>query len=78
MILFLDDWKKYPTARPHLETTNTSYIELASLYRDMGVKNHFFHLALVDQDLKYVDPHSTDITPELTEKPVEKQSVSSL
>ncbi len=76
MILFLDDWKKYPTARPHLETTNTSYIELASLYRDMGVKNHFFHLALVDQDLKYVDPHSTDITPELALKIIRECTIN--
>lgn len=62
MILFLEDWKKYPTATLHMETKNTSFIRLASLYKKMGIKNHAFILALVNPDLRYVDPHSPDLT----------------
>ncbi len=63
MILFESDWKKYPQARPHLNSKNKSWIELALKYKVMGVKNHAFHLALVDQSLEFVDPHDPNITP---------------
>lgn len=64
MILFQDDWDKYPTASIHYETHNPSFIELAKLYRDMGVKNNAFHLALHDPKLRYVNPHSPNLTDE--------------
>ena len=57
MILFNSDWDKYPTATIHTETTNTSFIELAKLYRDMGIKNNAFHLALVNPHLRNINPH---------------------
>lgn len=39
-ILFLDDWKnKYPGAIVDTETPNKSFIRMAALYRDMGVRN---------------------------------------
>lgn len=62
MILFQNDWNKYPTATIHLETTNTSFLELGKLYRDMGIKNNAFHLALINPMLKEVDPHSPNLT----------------
>lgn len=61
MILFYDDWDYYPSATIHKETTNTSFIELAKLYRDMGIKNNAFHLALINPHLRYVDPFSPDL-----------------
>lgn len=60
MILFLDDWKMYPTARPDLTTKNRSFVRLASVYREMGIKNHMFLLALINQDLVGVDPFDYD------------------
>lgn len=62
MILFLDDWKRYPTAIPNIETTNVSFLRLATLYREMGIKNHAFPLALVDRDLVGVDPFDINIS----------------
>jgi len=62
IILFLEDWDKYPSAFPDLKTKNTSWIRLASVYREMGVKNHAFILALVNPDLQGVDPYDKDLT----------------
>lgn len=56
MILFLEDWKRFPTAQPDLTTTNQSFIRLARVYKSMGIQNHMFLLALVNQDLRGVDP----------------------
>ena len=56
MILFARDWGKYPNARPDFETRNRSFYDLAVQYRDMGIKNYLFILALHDQSLKGVDP----------------------
>lgn len=64
MILFEEDWKKYPTAEPDFSTRNKSWINLAQKYKAMGVKNHLFHLALVDQSLRGVNPHDPNISVE--------------
>lgn len=62
MILFQKDWSKFPTAQPDLTTTNRSWIRLATVYREMGIKNHAFILALVNPTLKGVDPYSPKLT----------------
>ena len=62
MILFLEDWKKYPEAIVHLETKNDSFIRFAGLLKYMGVKNYAFCLALMDPTLKDIDPFSPDLT----------------
>lgn len=64
MILFLEDWKKYPTAIIDTKTTNKSFIRLASMLRSMGVKNHAFMLALINPELQEVDPFSERLTEE--------------
>jgi len=64
MILFANDWKKYPTAKPNVKTTNQSFVELAAKYRSMGIRNHAFILALVDQDLVGVDPFDPNLSME--------------
>ncbi len=61
MILFARDWGKYPNARPDYETSNKSFYDLAVQYRDMGIENHLFLLALHDQSLKGVDPFAKDL-----------------
>lgn len=61
-ILFLNDWAKYPTAIIDINTRNTSWLRLASLYKGMGVKNHAFILALINPNIQGLDPHSPDLT----------------
>ena len=61
MILFLEDWHKYPTARPDWDTSSVSFLELAKVYKAMGIKNYFFHLALIDPGLKGYDPMDPDL-----------------
>ena len=62
MILHLEDWAKYPTATPDWHTRNQSFLNLVALYDRMGVKNSYFILALVNPDLKGVDPHNEYLT----------------
>lgn len=64
MILFLEDWALYPTALPDWDTKNRSWVELSKKYQMMGIKNFTFILALVNQDLKNVDPFDPDLTEE--------------
>lgn len=56
MILFEDDWKKYPRAIIDVNTANKSFVRLASVYRSMGIKNNAFLLVLINPDLQGVDP----------------------
>ena len=62
MILFEEDWEKYPNAIVHNSTTNESFKRLAYVYKKRGIKNHKFLLALHNPDLEFVDPHSPDLT----------------
>lgn len=62
MILFLEDWDKYPSAIIDKDTPNTSFVRLASLYREMGIKNNSFMLSLLNPDLQGIDPHRTDLS----------------
>jgi len=61
MILFYEDWKKYPNAIVHLETRNESFLRLARLLKYMGIKNHAFMLALHNPLLRNVDPHDPNL-----------------
>lgn len=62
MILFSEDWNRYPTAIVDTTTKNESFIHMARLYKAMGIKNHAWPLALIDPTLQGVDPHSPDLT----------------
>lgn len=64
MILFLDDWRWFPTAAPDYSTSNESFLKTAKVYKSMGIKNYFFHLALIDQSLRGIDPHDPNLTPQ--------------
>ena len=61
-ILFKSDWKKYPGSQPNFETKNKSFLDLAAKYKQMGVKNHAFLLALHDQGLRDIDPFDANLT----------------
>ena len=56
MILFKDDWKKYPNAIIHYNTKNESFLRLAEVYYRMGISNNAFHLSLLQPELSDVDP----------------------
>ncbi len=60
-ILFREDWGLYPTSDIHYNTTNESFIEIVDLYQQMGVKNCYFPLALVQQHLADIDPFAPDL-----------------
>lgn len=62
MILFEEDWDKYPNAIMDTSTTNKSFIHIAALYRDMGIKNHSFMLQLHNPKLVGVDPFDPNLT----------------
>jgi len=62
MILFLEDWRRYPNATVHLGTTNASFIEFAAKLKKTNVKNYLFVLALHNPKLLDVDAHSKTLT----------------
>lgn len=62
MILFLEDWQRYPLAIIDSQTKNKSFLELAYKLKAMGIQNHFFFLALHNPALLGVDPHDPNLT----------------
>lgn len=62
MILFAEDWYKYPNAIIDTKTSNQSYVRLASLYRKMGIKNDSFVLALLNPALQGMDPFDPSLS----------------
>lgn len=62
MILYKEDWNKYPTAIADTNTTNSSWIRTAALIKSMGIDNHFFMLSLLNPKLVGVDPFSDNLT----------------
>jgi hypothetical protein len=65
MILFREDFKKYPSAIIDVNTKNKSFLRLATVYREMGITNNAFLLALINPSLQGVDPFdSANLTAE--------------
>ncbi len=62
MILFLSDWANHPTAIINTQTKNRSWVKMAAMYREMGIENNSFLLALHNPDLQGIDPFSEDLT----------------
>lgn len=62
MILFKDDWRRYPSAIVDTQTTNKSFLRLATVYREMGISNCEFILALHNPRLQGIDPFANDLT----------------
>lgn len=61
-ILHMSDWAEHPTAVPHWETKNSSFIRHVAVLRKMGVENCFFFMALMQEELRYVDPHDPNLS----------------
>ena len=68
MILFQSDWNNYPNAVIHYETKNKTFLNLAEVYHQLGVKNCAFHLALLQPELKDVNPHDENLPIEIKAK----------
>jgi len=64
MILFQEDFATQ-RAIVDYDTRNMSFIKMAVLLKRMGVENNMFFLALTQPELKGVDPHSKNLSPEL-------------
>jgi hypothetical protein len=64
MILFREDWNKYPNAIIDYNTSNKTFLRIAGIYKSMGIQNNAFMLSLLNPSLSGVDPFSTDLTPE--------------
>lgn len=56
MILFEEDWAR-EGGSVH-ETTNKSFIRVAMLLKNMGLRNWAFPLAIIQKDLAKYDPHN--------------------
>lgn len=56
MILFSSDWQKYPGVIVDYYTPNKSFVKMAKVLHEMGVKNCLFMLALHNPELQGVDP----------------------
>lgn len=67
-ILFLDDWKKHPKSSIHYETKNKSFLRLAEVYHRMGVENCAFHLALLQPELRDIDPLDPNLSLDMKAK----------
>lgn len=61
VILFKEDWRKFPSAIPDVNTKNVSFLRLVSLYKKMGIKNADFCLALFQPELSGVDPFDPNL-----------------
>lgn len=62
MILYGDDWVSHPGAIIDTKTTNLSFLRLAAMYKNMGIRNHAFILSLLDPSLQGVDPYDPNLT----------------
>lgn len=60
-ILFREDFDRFPSAIVHTSTKNKSWVELASKYKQMGIKNYYFHLALINPILADYDPRDPNL-----------------
>lgn len=65
MILFLDDFRRFPSATYDVRTTNQSFVELASKLKGSGINNHGFMLTILNQDLIGVDPFDETLSLEV-------------
>ena len=71
MILFADDFH-LENAGVHDTTNNKSFIKISKIYKDMGISNRHFPLALYQKELAPYDPHN------LTDPSVELRSLIAL
>jgi len=62
LILYEEDWDRYPTAFPDFDTKNENALRFCSLLKEMGIQNNRWPLALHDERLIGVDPFDPNIS----------------
>lgn len=62
MILREDDWGYYDHAVIDYNTSNKSFLKLAFIHKELGVKHWFISLALHNPTLASIDPHAAGLT----------------
>lgn len=65
MIVRKDDWSYYPDAVIDYNTENKSFLKLAYVHKEIGVKHWECCLALQDDRLAGIDPHQKGLTIEV-------------
>ena len=66
MILFKEDWDRYPSAIRDYKTNNKSFLEYSQLLRLMGVQNYDFCLSLLQPELAGINIYDpTQLTDEI-------------
>ena len=60
-ILYLKDWNLYPRAIADINTKNKSFVDICYLFKEMGIKNHLFPLALIQPELQGIDYFNPDM-----------------
>lgn len=68
MILFKEDWEKYPGAIRQYNTKNKSWIHCREIFHKLGIENCDWHLQLLDPTLIDVDPRDPNLSPEVVAK----------
>ena len=66
MVLFSEDWDKYPHYTVDLQCRNPHFLRYCSTLKAMGIKNHHFPLQLHDRDLLGVNPREPNLPPNLS------------
>jgi hypothetical protein len=61
MILFEKDWELYPHATIHKETKNETFLRTSYIFKQIGIKNHAFILALHNEELRHVDARDENL-----------------
>ncbi len=54
------------------ETDNTSFLIMSQVLKGLGVRNHSFHLALYDEELRYIDPFAGDLPNDMKKRVVQE------
>jgi hypothetical protein len=62
MLLFAQDYARFPSAIIDYNTRNESFKRLVALYNKMGIKNCLFPLVLLQPELQGIDPHDPDLS----------------
>lgn len=62
MILFREDWERYPNAIIDKDTKNKSFLRYAILLKEMGIKSHTIVLQLHNKELKGIDPYDPKLS----------------
>lgn len=65
MILFTEDWGKYPDAAIQFNTKNESWLKSREIFLELGITNCNWHLQILDRGLLYVDPHDPNLAPDI-------------